>query len=65
MATEIDMDRKPTIAEWLAGDAWFEGLLRETLAAYREAYQQAHDSAARRFGLDPTTGQAGPQVRGA
>ena len=63
MASQMDLDRKPTPAEWLAEDAWFVSLLRDTLAAYRDGYQSAHGEAARRFGLD--TGQGGPQVRGA
>lgn len=63
MASQVDLDRKPTVAEWLAEDAWFVALLRDTLAEYRDGYTAAHDEAARRFGL--TTGKAGPQVRGA
>lgn len=64
MASQIDLDTKPMLGEWLAGDPWFEGLLKGTLDAYREAYKGAYDAAARRFGLGGNE-HAGPQVRGA
>jgi hypothetical protein len=63
MASQIDLDRKPSLPEWLAADPWFDGLLRAVLAAYREGHRTAYEETGRRFGLD--TGAGGPQVRSA
>lgn len=50
MAMQMDLDHKPTPAEWLAGDAWFDGLMRGVVAAYREGYSQSREETERRLG---------------
>lgn len=61
MALGIDIDRKPTLAEWLAEDVWFAGMLRDVLAGFRAGYDEAHAMTSRRFGKQD--GPAGPQVK--
>jgi 8-oxo-dGTP pyrophosphatase MutT (NUDIX family) len=63
MASQVDLDRKPTLPEWLASDVWLDGLLRGALDAYRAAHREAYEETGRRLGLD--TGAGGPQVRSA
>jgi hypothetical protein len=62
MATQIDMEHKPTLAEWLGTDPWFDSLLRGVWDAFRKGYATAHDETALRLGTK--TGPAGPQVKG-
>jgi hypothetical protein len=63
MAAQVDLDRKPALAEWLAEDVWLASLLRDTWEAFRAGHAEAHEQTLRRFGQ--TAGPVGPQVKGA
>lgn len=63
MAAQIDLDRKPSLSEWLAEDVWFAGLLRDTWEAFHAAHKEAYDQTMLRFGK--AASPAGPQVKGA
>lgn len=63
MAAQVDLDRKPALAEWLAEDVWLASLLRDTWEAFRAGHAEAHEQTLRRFGQ--ATGPVGPQVKGA
>lgn len=49
IASQIDLDRKPTLAEWLAEDVWFSILLRDVWSAFRDGYTSTHEETERRL----------------